>query len=232
MIRLVLSLALLSALGAPAAAAQFSEITVTAEGVATTMPDLARASFTVATSAATAAQATSENNDHYERLVGALHAQGIAQSDIHTTSFSLSYNPPPKPPDSPQPGQRYGYFVYRALEVTVHRVALAGKVVDAAVAAGVTDVNSVSFDASDRPGQFARALRDGVVQARAHAQAMAAAAGLHIVGVKGMQEGAPSRIVPEMQGAVFRSAAAPLPTQIEPSAVETRASVTVTYEAQ
>lgn len=231
MTRLFIFLALLAMLGAPVAAAQSSEITVTAQGSASTMPDMARASFTISTDAGTAAAATSENNSRYERLLSGLRALGIAQSDIRTTSLSLSYNPPPKPPDSPQPGQRYGYFVYRGLEVTVHRLTLVGKVVDAAVAAGVTDVNSVSFDTSDQRGQFARALRDGVEQARAHADAMAAAAGLRITRVKTMQEGAPSRIVPAMQGQVFRSAAA-VPTQIEPSAVQTQATVTVTYEAQ
>lgn len=230
--RLFLFLALVAMLGAPAAAARPAEITVTAEGLASTMPDMARASFTISTNAATATSATSENNLRYDRLLRALRALGIAQSDVRTTSFSLNYNPPPKPPDVPQQGQRYGYSVYRGLDVTVSRLALVGKVVDAAVGAGVTDVNSVSFDTSDQRGQFARALRSGVEQARAHADAMAAAAGLRIVRVKVMQEGAPSRIVPAMSGDVFRSAAAPVPTKIEPSAVETRATVTVTYEAQ
>ncbi|HET9095672.1 MAG TPA: SIMPL domain-containing protein [Candidatus Baltobacteraceae bacterium] len=231
MTRLFIFLALLAMLGAPVAAAQPCEITVTAQGSASTMPDMARASFTISTAAGTAAAATSENNSRYDRLLSGLRALGIAPSDIRTTSLSLSYNPPPKPPDAPQPGQRYGYFVYRGLEVTVHRLALVGKVVDAAVAAGVTDVNSVSFDTSDQRGQFARALRDGVEQARAHADAMAAAAGLRITRVKTMQEGVPSRIVPAMQGQVFRSAA-PVPTQIEPSAVQTQTTVTVTYVAQ
>jgi uncharacterized protein YggE len=54
---------------------------------------------------------------------------------------------------------------------------------------------------------------------------------LHIVRVKSIQEGVLSRPLPVMQEAVFRAAPA-APTQIEPSAVETRATVTVTYEAQ
>lgn len=225
-------LAALFALAAAPAAASPTEITVTAEGRASTMPDMATAAFTISTNAATAAAATSENNVRYDRLLRALHGLDISTSDIRTTSFSLNYNPAPKPPDVPQQGQRYGYFVYRGISVTVHRLAGLGKVVDAAVEAGVTDVNGVSFDTADTRGQFAQALADGVRQARAHAEAMAAAAGLHVVRVKNMQEGTPSRILPSMQAAVFRAAPAPAPTQIEPSAVETRATVTVTYEAQ
>jgi uncharacterized protein YggE len=60
---------------------------------------------------------------------------------------------------------------------------------------------------------------------------MAAAAGLRIVRIKSIQEGAPNRIVPMAQAQVFRGAAPPAPTQIEPSSVETTATVTVTYEA-
>lgn len=232
MSRLLALGALLVVFAAPAAAATPSEITVTAEGRSSTMPDMATANFTISTNAATAAAATSENNSRYDRLLEAMGRLGIAKSDVRTTSFSLNFNPPPKPPDVPQQGQRYGYSVYRGVSVTVHQIALAGKTVDAAVDAGVTDVNGVSFDTSDTRGQFAQALRDAIRQARAHAQAMASAAGLHIVRVKAMQEGVLSRPVPLVQAAVFKAEAAPVPTQIEPSAVETRATVTVTYEAQ
>jgi uncharacterized protein len=231
MTRLLTSLALAALLAAPAAAAQLSQITVTADGQATAMPDMAQASFTISTSADTAAAATSENNMRYDRLMRALRALGIDSSDIRTTSFNLNYNPPPKPPDIPQQGQRYGYSVYRGINVTVHQLTLLGKTIDTAVASGVTDVNSVSFDTSRKREQFAAALRDGISQARAHAEAMAAAAGLHIVRVKDIQEGAPSRILPMVQAAVYR-AAPPAPTEIQPSAVETHATVTVTYEAQ
>jgi uncharacterized protein YggE len=231
MTRLLACALLVAALAAPAAAATPSQITVTAEGRSSTMPDMATANFAISTFAPAAASATSDNNARYTRLLDALTKLGIAKSDVRTTSFSLNYNPPPKPPDVPQQGARYGYQVMRGVSVTVHQLALVGKTVDAAVAAGVTDVNGVAFDTSDTRGQFAQALRDGIAQARAHAEAMAAAAGLHIVRVKSIQEGVLSRPLPVMQEAVFRAAPA-APTQIEPSAVETRATVTVTYEAQ
>jgi uncharacterized protein YggE len=228
----LLALAVLFVLfAAPAAAAAPSQITVTAEGRSSTMPDMATANFTIATSAQSAAAATSDNNARYNRLLEALAKLGIAKGDVRTASFSLNYNPPPKPPEVPQQGVRYGYQVLRGITVTVHELSLVGKTVDSAVEAGVTDLNGVAFDTSDAGGQFARALRDAIEQARAHAQAMASAAGLHIVRVKVMQEGVLSRPVPLVQAQVFR-AAAPVPTQIEPSAVETRATVTVTYEAQ
>lgn len=230
MTRLLALAALFALLGAPATAAPLSQITVTAQGRSSIMPDMATANFAISTYAQTAAAALSENNARYERLLHALTGLGIAKGDIQTGSFGLNYNPPPKPPDLPQQGQRYGYTASRTISVTVRRLASTGKTIDAAVAAGVTDVNGISFDTSDASGQFAKALGDAVQHARSHAQAMAAAAGLRLVRVKVMQEGAPSRIMPSMTADVYR--AAPVPTQIEPSAVETHATVTITYEAQ
>lgn len=230
--RSFMAAALFAIFAAPAAAASVTPITVTAEGRASAMPDMATAAFTVSTNSAGAASATSDNNARYERLLRALHGFGIADADIRTTSFSLTYNPPPSPPEVPQQGQRYGYAVYRSVSVIVRRIASVGKVVDAAVGSGVTEVNGVSFDTSDTRGQFALALADAVRQARSHAEAMAAPAGLRIVRVRQMQEGEPARIMPVVQPEVFRAAPAAVPTQIQPSAVETRATVTITYDAQ
>ncbi|HLI95648.1 MAG TPA: SIMPL domain-containing protein [Candidatus Baltobacteraceae bacterium] len=232
MTRLLAAIALAVSVCAPAAAAQFSEITVTAEGRSTAMPDMATASFAISTYASTAASATSDNNERYGRLLDSLRALGIKESDIRTTSFNVSYNPPPQPPAMPDQGVRYGYTVSRGIDVTVRRLSLVGKVIDTAVSAGVTDVNGVAFDNSDSRRQYAQALQDGVQQARAQAQAMAAAAGLRIVRVKSMQVGGPNRITPVVEGPVFRAAAAPVPTQIQPNSVEVTATVTVTYESQ
>ncbi len=232
MTRVLAAATLFALLAAPAAAATPTQITVTAEGRSNTLPDMASAAFTISTNASDAAAATSDNNSRYERLLHAFSGLGIAQGDVRTTSFNMNYNAPPAPPDTPQPGQRYGYFVYRGVSVTIRRLALVGKTVDAALASGVTDLNGVAFDTSDGAGQFARALSDAVKRARAHAEAMAGAAGLHVVRVRSMQEGAPSRPVPMMEAAVFRAAPNAVPTQIQPSSVETTATVTITYDAQ
>jgi uncharacterized protein YggE len=218
---------------APAAAAQISEITVTADGHSTAMPDMATATFAISTYASTAGSATSDNNERYRRLLNALQQLGLREDDVRTTAFNVSYNPPPKAPAVPEQGVRYGYTVYRGITVTVHRLAAVGKVVDTAVAAGITDVNGITFDNSDPKRQYAQALQDAVQQARSQAQAMAAAAGLRIVRVRTMQEGGPTRILPMARAQVFAApAATPAPTQIEPNPVQTTATVTVTYEAQ
>lgn len=232
----LLILALLSGVpvAAPAATAP-AVITVTGQGRSTAAPDMATETFTIATNADSAAAATGDNNNRYNRFLKAVEGLGVAHADIRTTGFNVSYNPPPQPQPGqmpPQPPQRYGYFVNRSIEVTLHNLTLVGKVIDGAVASGVTDIGGVSYGISDRRGQFQRALRDAVSDARSQAEAMAAAAGLHVVRVKSMGQGYPQVIQPRMMTADVYKAAAPAPTEIEPSNVEVTATVTITYEAR
>lgn len=212
-------------------------ITVSAQGRASAAPDVATVNLMIATNAPTAAAAASDNNARYERLISALESLNIARGDIRTTYYNVNYSPPPQQTPEPanlvQPaGQRYGYFVNRSMQVTLHRLDLVGKAVDAAVASGVTDIGGVSFGVGNTHAQVARALQSAVTDARRQAEAMAAAAGLHIVRVKSMQQGyaeAPTARV--LMASAAMPAPAP-PTTIEPSSVEVTATVTVTYEAQ
>jgi uncharacterized protein YggE len=218
-------------------------ITVSAQGRASAPPDMATESFTISTNSDTAAAAASDNNARYERLMRALQSMGVAHGDIQTTSYNLSYTPPPQaqsgqgePPGQAPPGvpqQRYGYFVNRSIQVTLTRLQMVGKVVDAAVGSGVTDIGGVSFGVRNNRAQYAQALREAVAAARAQGDAMASAAGLHLVRVKSMQQGYAEAPVPRVMMAASMQGAVPSPpTAIEPSNVEVNANVTITYEAR
>jgi uncharacterized protein YggE len=223
--------------GPLAASAAPTQITVTAQGTSTAMPDIAQATFTIATNADAAASATSDNNNRYQRMLTALKGLGIAENDIRTTGFNVSYTPPPRPPARgdapvvPQQPERYGYFVYRNILVTVRKSPQLGQAIDAAVHAGVTDLGGVSYTVANPSSEYARALNAAVANARAQAETIASAAGLHIVRIRTMQEGAAQPApVPMMRMAEANVYNAP--TQIQPSNVETQATVTITYEAQ
>lgn len=229
--RIIITLLLAAMLPANALAAT-TVITVTGQGTASAMPDTVTESFTISTSAPAAAQAMSENNSRYNRLAGAMHNLGVPNADVQTTSYGLTYTPRPGPGETPEPGERYGYAVSRSIDVTLHDTALTGKAIDAAAAAGVTDVGGVTFSVSDRKGQLSAALRAAVSDAHQQAQAMASAAGLRIIGIKRMQQGYQN--VPPPQPVVMRTMAvqAPVPTEIQPSAIQAQAAVTITYLAQ
>lgn len=240
MTRLILAAIAAASLLAPAAAIAgpaATQIVVTGQGSSSAMPDMATEMFTLSTNADRAADAAGDNNARYERLTKALQALGIPAADIRTTSYNVSYTPPP-PPQPSQPGnvvparERSGYFVYRGVSVTLHKLSLVGKAIDAAIGAGVTDIGGVNFGIADRKAQQAQALRNAVRDARTQAEAMAAAAGLRIVRVRIMQQGFSSMPVPMVKMAADMGPAPAPPTQIEPGSVETQATVTVTYDAQ
>ncbi len=211
-------------------------ITVVGQGSASSMPDVATVSLSIRTIADTASQATSDNNAIYDRLIRALGGLGISGTAVRTTSFNVNYNPPPQP----QPGAAavrpeggpYGYTVSRGIAATAKSTSQVGKLIDAAIAAGVNNIDSVDFGIGNPDRQKAIALREAVADARAQAQAIAAAAGMRIVGIKTMDVGAVN--VPLVRGvqADTYAAKAAVPTVLPPSNVSTQTSVTITFNAQ
>lgn len=236
-------------------AADPGQTTIYSTGQATVSapPDVAIVSFSIASHASTAEQATGLSNTVYAHLTTGMRTIGIAAADIKTTSYTLNHVPPPPPcPPPVQPQARapnailvqetpcvrdpqtWGYFVNRSVTVTVHHLDLVGKIIDTAVAAGVNNVESVDYGLSDTKPFFLRALGAAVVSARTQADAMAQAAGLHIVRVVSINSSNPTplrtiaSVMSRAAGTVYQA-----PTQISPpSSLDVSANVSVVYLAQ
>ena len=215
-------------------------ITVVGQGSASSMPDVATLSMTITTNnASAAAGASSDNNAIYNRLTAAMSALGVSSSQVRTTSYNVNFNPPPEnvqpaggsgPAILPAPAGQYGYSVSRGVSVTLRDTSKVGQAIDAAIAAGVNNVDSVNFGMANPNARRSEALRAAVADARTQAEAIASAAGLRIVAIRSMQEGYASSPVSPMPMAMARSAA--VPTQIQPTSVSTEATVTLTFEAR
>ena len=237
--RITLAAALVTVLaGAAPAAAQTTaprqlpaEITVSGQGSVDRTADQATVSFGIVTNDEVAARATSANNAAYNALVARMRALGVDAAAIKTTSYFLTYNQRPSQPN-PQFQQRYGYVVTRGITVTTSRTDQAGAIVDAGVAAGVSNVNGVSFGLRDSRGAYRAALAAAVADADAQAQALAAAA--HVRIVRTLSIGAGSYSAPRPYPLAGRIAAAvlapPVPTDIQANDQTVTATVSVTYE--
>ena len=220
-------------------------ITVTGQGSVSQTPDMATLSANVVSNDDAADRATSENNAVYQRLVAALAGLGVRESAITTTYYNMNFVPRPIPEEPVQSGagsprvsypvynrERYGYVVTRSLSIKIGDTSRVGKVIDAAVAAGATDVNGVTFGVEDSHGAYALALRKAVEDAQSQANAMASAAHLRIVRIKAMSQGYPQVFPTPMRMAASANVYnAQLPTNIQPHNVEVNATVTITYEA-
>ncbi len=225
-------LAALAVATARAVAAQpgATEITASGTGSVSLPPDIATLDAGIETNAANAADAISQNNARYDRIVGALVKLGIARDDVALTYYNVSYNPPPRVAPPNPTGERYGYTVSRNFTVKVHEIASAGRVSDACISAGATAINGVSFGLSNPATARREATSKAVAEARANAEAVASAAGMRIVAIKSIDlGGGVSGPVPMMRMA----AAAPAPpTQFDQSNVNVTVSLSMVFLAE
>lgn len=188
-------------------------ITVTGNGVSTTVPDRASFQFGVTTTASDAKAAMAQNSTDTAAVIAALKNAGVAASDIQTSGVSLSPN---------DPGS--GYTASNSVTASMP-VAKAGAVVDAAVGAGATDVFGPSLTVSDQSALYREALKQAVADAKAKAQALADAAGAQLGAVQSIQEGG-SAPVPLPLGAKTGVGSS---VPIETGTSQIPANVTVVY---
>lgn len=194
------------------------------------MPDQAVVLFSIVTNDENAGHATSSNNTTYNALVSHLGGLGIGPSAIKTAGFDVTFNPRPVQPN-PQFPQRFGYVVTRSVSVTMPRTDQVGAVIDAAVAAGVTNVGGVTFGLRDNRGAYREALASAVADAEQQARALADAAHVRLGRIQRLAPIGP--IVPGPRPVTFgrvATAAAPVPTEVQPSELNVQANVSVTYQ--
>lgn len=215
-------------IAARADAPRATEIVVSGTGSVTLPPDLAMVNGSIQTNSANAADAVGHNNVIYERVVAALTKLGIARGDIALAGYNVSYNPKPPKPDA---STTYGYTVSRDFTVKVRDIAKAGGAVDACTTAGVTSIGGVTFGLNDEGAAQAQATGKAVDDARAKAEALAAAAHLRISGIKSINLSGGGPVYP-MSKMAMDAAPGQAPTQLDTSSVSVSVNVEMTFLAQ
>jgi uncharacterized protein YggE len=150
-------------------------------------PDLARVEFSVVTQASTAQDASSQNAMRTSNVLSQLQTLLGPNADIQTVGYSMSPNY-----NYPQGGGTptlVGYTVSNTVRVTSTDLTITGKIIDTGVQAGANQVSGLQFGLKDDQPVRAQALRLATTQAKAHADAMAAGAGLHSGGFRSIEEG-------------------------------------------
>jgi uncharacterized protein len=179
----VMSLALLSACAAPAAAQSGvpadtpRTITVSGSGVAYGSPDIATAQVGVQTRDEDPGQAMEANNTQMNALIAALKGMGIAEKDIQTTNFSVyaqqDYNP-----QTGETLETITYVVDNTVNITVRDLGKLGDVLSGAVAAGANSVYGISFSVENQSALENTAREQAMNDARARAEDLARLAGV------------------------------------------------------
>lgn len=196
-------------------------ITVSGNGSVSATPNQAEFTFGVTTRGKTAVQALAANSAAMRKLIDALKVAGIPAASLQTSSVSLSAI------TSEQGDAIVGYVTSNGVTATIASAARAGEIVDIAVAAGANQVDGPSLTVSDQAALYESALKAAVADARAKAQTLAAASGLHVGAVSSVEEGGNGSTP-----VTYSAASAPGPsTPIQAGTQQITASVTVVFDA-
>lgn len=163
--------ALAQAVPAPNAP-QPPNIAASAVGESRITPDRAMLSVAVETQGETAAEAASNSAKLQTRIIDAVKGAGVVAAQIRTSG----YNVYPEYSGGKTP-KVTGYRARNTVLVEVRSIDAVGKVIDAALGAGATNIGALRLYASSTDTARREAITKAVTKARAEAEAAAVAAG-------------------------------------------------------
>lgn len=212
----------------PTASATVPEhtITVTGTGTISITPDTADVRLGIQVQKPTVEQARSTAAAAMTKVVAALEKDGIAERDITTAVLALS--PTYDYSSSGSPPKITGYQFANEVTVTVRKLDRLGATIDDAIAAGATTLDGVTFRLADPTPVERQARSSAMTDAKASADALAASAGVTIVGVSQITEtSSPSPTIQTYSG--DKAALAAPSTPVLAGTTTVTVSVTVVY---
>src|SRR6187397_1958647 len=124
-------------------------VTVTGTASVQAVPNRAGFSAGVSSNAATAQAALAANATKAARIVQALRSGGVNKADLQTQDVSVG-------PRWNEYGEQEGFTAHSSVQVHVQEVRAAGRLIDAAVAAGASETSGPSFERGDRDALYRR----------------------------------------------------------------------------
>ena len=163
-------------------------ISISADGEATLVPDMATVSMAVVSEADAADAALSENSAAMKKVMAALKEAGIADKDMQTDNFSINPRYKQIKTDDGMTNEINGYQVRNGLNVKVRNLSNLGAVLDQSIKLGVNSGGGISFSNSDPSGAENEARKEAVSNAIAKAETLAEAAGVKLGDVLSITE--------------------------------------------
>lgn len=215
-------------------------ITVSGQGKIFAVPDTATFTYSVDETAADVASAQAKATTASNAVMEYLKAQGVKDTDIQTTDYSVSpqyqynaqicsqngYCPPQKQTIS-------GYEVSQTETVKVTDISKAGTLLSGVGSHGVSNVSELTFTVANQDALDAKARDEAIADAKSKAQALASSLGVSIVRITGFNEnsgGTPQPMYMKANAVMALSSDAGVAPQIAVGQNTTTSDVTVTYE--
>ena len=192
-------------------------VRVNGVGKASAPPDIARANIGVEVRAATPDEANNAASQRMAAVLAALKQAGIADKDLRTHSYSVSFEQEQTPPAEPHAAQPSGprglYRVTNMVEATLRDLSSVGKVLKAANDAGANNVWGVKFEIEDDSALLSRARALAVKDAQRSAAELAQLSGVKLGEVVSVTEGEPNLDEGGPQAYALRATAADVPIE-------------------
>lgn len=205
------------------------QILTSAHGEVRVTPDRATINVGVQTRAATAAAAAAQNSQKQRAVIEAIKARGVPAEQISTSNFNVI--PETRYDREGQAAPRTtSYLVVNSITVELKRIDQVGPVIDAALAAGANQINSLQFGIASPDSARRAALAIAVTKSRLDAEAMARAAGGSLgplIELSAVDSYSPGPPIPYM---AMRAEAQDKSVPVEPGQETVRANVTARWQ--
>lgn len=213
-------------------------ISVSGQGEAVAIPDIATFTFTVVNEAATVNSAQTAVSEKVSEALTSLKESGISEKDIKTQSYNISprYEYPniqcityPCPS-----GTRVlrGYEVSQSILVKIRDTEKAGDIIDSIGDMQISQVSGLNFAVDDMESVRAKAREEAIKEAKEKAQKLAKDLDVRLVKITGFYEREPS---PYYDGRTFGlggAESAPAKAQIPVGEDEVTSQITIVYEIE
>lgn len=212
-------------------------ISVTGEGEAFAIPDVATFNFTVSADAASVSAAQSQVTERMDTILAGLTDMGIEERDIKTTNYSVwpkyvydqaictnSFCPPSRQ-------RQDGYTANHSVSIKVRNTESAGEALALAGEGGATGLSGISFTLDDPDKVIEEARAAAIEDARGKAETLSESLGVKLVRVVSFQDSTGNGVIPYLSESrdLVQTAGAPAPT-IPIGEDKTEITVTVVYE--
>jgi len=233
LISLALTVAATAALAQPASRpprepAELETVSVNGTGEVTLTPDRYTFNVGVQTQAASVEDAVNQNNAKSAAVLAALHGAGATDQEIRTSGFSIY------PQQDYQQGQMprvVGYQVTNNVTVSRKQIGDAGRLLQAAISAGVNQASGIQFEVSDPTRGRDEGLKAAFNDARSKAAVLAAAAGRTLGRALSITEGGaaePPRPMPGIRTMAMQAKVSEVP--VEGGSQQAHFTVSVIFE--
>lgn len=219
----------------------FRSFSVSAEGKAVTVPDIAQFTCSVITEGGkNIAALQKENVEKANKVMGFIKSSGIEAKDIKTEDYSLTpryqFNVP-HPGISPErpvaPPEIVGYTISQTVSVKIRDFAKIGDILAGVIQNGANKVSELVFTVDDPTKIQEQARNEAIAKAQEKAVSIARAANFRLGRLLSLEEGStppPFFLQRGMMKSFEADAAATTPPAIEAGSQEVTVTITLKYE--